>query len=252
MLFNASELRRCDIRGLDGSLGNVHDQYFDDRSWTLRYFVVDTGNWLPGRKVLVAPEAVTEVDAKDKVVSLNLTMAQVEESPETSCDLPVSRQMETALRQRFGWTEYWELSAAGMAAPPMIPPFVPEEELRGKDPSEDYDTDPNLRSVREIEGYGLSTTDDEIGKVDDLLVDGNRWSIRYIVVKTGTWLSGRKVLIAPAWCQGISWSQQLIDVALPRERIESCPEYDPDKPVTRDYETRIHQHYQRDAYWPAV
>lgn len=249
MLYHASELRRCDIRATDGSIGDVHDLYFDDRFWTLRYFVVDTGNWLPGRKVLVAPEAVVSVDTEKKAVTVELTKTEVEDAPDMSSDLPVSRQMETALRQRYGWPEYWDMAAAGVAAPPMIPPFVPEETLQGSDPKEDYDSDPNLRSVREIEGYGLSTTDDEIGKVDDLLVDGDGWVIRYMVVKTGGWLSGRNVLIAPPWCQGISWSQRVLDLALSRESIESCPEYDPAMPITREYETRIHQHYRHEAYW---
>lgn len=250
MLHHASALRQCDILAADGPIGNVHDLYFDDRFWTLRYIVVDTGKWLPGRKVLIAPEAVRGLEAAEKTLSVDLTREQIEGSPETTSDLPVSRQMETALRRRFGWPEYWDIATTGMAAPPMIPPFVPKEALQDADQEGASDDDPNLRSANEIMGYGISATDDEIGHIDDLLIDDTDWVIRYTVVETGSWLSGRKVLIAPAWCRGINWSHRLLDVALSRESIETCPEYDPDIPVTREYETEIHRHYRRNAYWP--
>ena len=44
-----------EIQASDGELGHVDDYIFDDETWTIRYLVVDTKNWLPGRKVLVAP-----------------------------------------------------------------------------------------------------------------------------------------------------------------------------------------------------
>lgn len=249
MLRKASDLRQYSIEATDGSIGSVHDHYFDDRFWTLRYIVVDTGNWLPGRKVLIAPEAIIRTDSEGKSLSLNLSKQQIENSPDIGSDLPVSRQMEIEMRQRFGWAEHQDVAAAGVVAPPLIPPFVPKAELQEVDPSIPTDSDPNLRSALEIDGYGISAKDDEIGSVDDLLIDDKEWVIRYLVIGTGIWLLGRKVLIAPRWCQGISWAHRVLDVAVPRESIETCPEYDPVMPVSREYEAVIHRHYQRDGYW---
>ena len=49
MLRGISDLRRVTIAAMDGELGSVRDLYFDDRSWTVCYLVVDTGSWLPDR-----------------------------------------------------------------------------------------------------------------------------------------------------------------------------------------------------------
>jgi hypothetical protein len=46
------------IGARDRELGKVRDFYFDDRYWIVRYIVVDTRSWLPGRKVLVSPQVV--------------------------------------------------------------------------------------------------------------------------------------------------------------------------------------------------
>ena len=57
---NASLLISKTIDALDGEIGSVHDLYFDDQTWSVRYLVVDTGKWLSGRKVLVSPEAIVK------------------------------------------------------------------------------------------------------------------------------------------------------------------------------------------------
>jgi PRC-barrel domain len=55
MLKNASAINGYAIAASDGRLGTVDDFLFDDASWMVRWLVVDTGNWLPGRKVLLPP-----------------------------------------------------------------------------------------------------------------------------------------------------------------------------------------------------
>ena len=54
-----------------------------------------------------------------------------------------------------------------------------------------------LRSMKDLEGYEIRATDGPIGHVEDFYFDDAAWVIRYLVVDTGTWLSGRKVLISP-------------------------------------------------------
>jgi uncharacterized protein YrrD len=56
-------------------------------------------------------------------------------------------------------------------------------------------------------GYKLEATDGEIGKVETFYFDDDTWTIRYMVVKTGGWLSGRKVLISPEAVLKDSWQK---------------------------------------------
>jgi uncharacterized protein YrrD len=89
MLKPASAFKGLTIAATDGDIGSVTDLYFDDLSWTIRYLVVDTGTWLPGRQVLISPLSVRQVD--DKIL-MSLTRAQVQNSPPVEADKPVNRQ----------------------------------------------------------------------------------------------------------------------------------------------------------------
>src|SRR5688572_23454620 len=87
----------------DGDIGHVKDFYFDDQNWALRYLVVDTGSWLPGRQVLLSPHSLGHIDQANKILRLNLTRKQIEESPSIDSHQPVSRQYEEEYYQYFGW-----------------------------------------------------------------------------------------------------------------------------------------------------
>lgn len=48
-LHRADNLSDYELRGIDGDIGTIKEFYFDDRHWTIRYIVANTGNWLTGR-----------------------------------------------------------------------------------------------------------------------------------------------------------------------------------------------------------
>lgn len=89
----------------------------------------------------------------------------------------------------------------------------------------------------------------EIGHVEDFIVDGEDWAIRYAVVGTRNWLPGKKVLISPRWISEVSWNWREVYTDLERSEIKSAPEWDPDAPIDCEYEIRLHEHYGRPPYW---
>ena len=93
MLRNVRHLRGYAILATDGAIGEVEDLYFDDDRWAIRYLVVDTGSWLPGRKVLISPHAIGRPDWMAQQLPVTLTKAQVEGSPDVDTRKPVSRQL---------------------------------------------------------------------------------------------------------------------------------------------------------------
>ena len=98
MLQSTKHILGYHIEAKDGSIGKVHDFFFDDRQWMIRYAVVDTARWLPGRKVLLSPEACYEADGAAQVMRVDLTRDQIKGSPDISADRPVSIQEEEKLR----------------------------------------------------------------------------------------------------------------------------------------------------------
>jgi len=107
-LSSAHEMTGYHIRVSDGEIGHVEDFIVDDETWTVRYMVVDTHNWLRGRKVLLAPTWIDSVDwAKNKVI-VDLTKGQVKNSLEYNPSAPVKRSYEARLYDYYGQPKYWK------------------------------------------------------------------------------------------------------------------------------------------------
>ena len=259
MLRSLKELRGLDIAATDGSIGDVYDFLFDDHEWTLRYVVVDTGRWLPGRKVVLSPSAIGQPDLGRKKLPVSLTRERVKEGPALEFHKPVSRQHEDEISRYYDWPRYWEIYPAGMAAAPAMPGIDPVRTIEGRPVDEaraidrrpgEIQGDPNLRSMREVDGYRIAANDDEFGHMEDLLVDDQDWRIRYLVVDTRNWLPGRKVLIAQSWVSEVDWANALVHVKLTKDEVKTSPEFDPDNEVNREYEATLFEHYKRPVYWP--
>ena len=98
-------------------------------------------------------------------------------------------------------------------------------------------------------GYRIQARDGEIGHVGDFIVDDKSWAIRYLVIDTGSWWPGKKVLLPPQWIDRVSWAEATVDVELDRDTIKFAPEWDADSPITREYEERLYGYYRRPEYW---
>ena len=245
MLIKAETLKGYKLHGTDGKIGHVKDFYFDDKHWTVRYLVADTGNWLTGKQVLISPYALRDVIGDTQEIYLNLTRAQIENSPPLDSDKPVSRQFEKSYYGYYGWPVYWSGAYMWGTYPDLVlDPAKWQESTRSRE-----NWDPNLRSTHDIEGRHIQAVDGEIGHVEDFLIDVATWAIRYLVVDTKNWWPGKKVLISPHWIEKISWSEERVFVNLTQESIKHSAEYKDDAPLTEDYERGLHRHYGRPGYW---
>ncbi len=234
MLRSLKDLEGYKITAEDGDIGKLHDFLFDNGFWTVRYVVVDTGHWLPGRKVLLRPGVLLNFNWRERSLGVGLTRKQIESSPDIDTDQPVSRQREQELHAYYGWPFYWAGPGMMPTTPPFAPPLPPPQ-------AEPKKGDPHLHSVREIIGYGVEATDGDIGKVSDFIAETETWVVRYLVIATHKWLPGREVLISPQWLVGpISWALQKVKVIMSRASIKNSPEFDPRTPVNRDYEARLY------------
>jgi hypothetical protein len=107
-LRSTDEVRGYHIATSDGELGHVEDFLIDDLSWALRYVVVDTRNWLPGRKVLIAPAWIESVNWFDEKIHTPLDSESIRNSPPFDPSQPVDRRYESVLYDYYGRPHYWE------------------------------------------------------------------------------------------------------------------------------------------------
>jgi len=106
-----------------------------------------------------------------------------------------------------------------------------------------------LRSLRKILGYEIRASDGAIGSAHDLYFDDGKWTVRYLVVDTGGWPSGRKVLISPREVGRADWTLRLLTVSLTREKVKRSPGVRSDLPVSRQEEEAIGAYYGWTPYW---
>jgi uncharacterized protein YrrD len=106
-----------------------------------------------------------------------------------------------------------------------------------------------IRNLNQLKGFTLAAADGQIGKVKDAYFDDSEWAVRYLVVDTGTWLSGRTVLISPLFIKGVDWDAGTVEVTLSREQVKDSPDVNFDKPVSRQQEeARYYSHYGAFGY----
>jgi hypothetical protein len=248
MLRSVNEILGYRLTALDQDLGTCRDFLFDDRWWTIRHVLADTGGWLTGRKVLISPVMITKVDWKTRHIFLNVTSEQIEKCPAPEEDEPVSREHERKMSRYYGIPYYWTSAGLwGQAAYPWALELGISKNWPEPD-SEAGDTGSSnfVRSLKEVTGYDIRATDGKVGHVEELIMDDKTWALRYVVVDTRNWLpGGRKVLLPLKWAGSVSWEKGAFEMDLSKADIENGPEFDPEKPVNVEYEAQVYDYYGR-------
>ncbi len=106
-LRSLREVAGYHIQGADGEIGHIADVVVDDRTWAIRYLVVDTSNWWIGKKVLLSPHWVERISWAENQIYVNLPRADIKNSPEWLPGQPVNREYEVRLYDYYGRPAYW-------------------------------------------------------------------------------------------------------------------------------------------------
>jgi hypothetical protein len=243
MLWDASVMKGYAIEAHDGRLGTVNDFLFEDATWLIRWLVVDTGHWLPGRKVLLPPSVLGRPHPQSRRFPVKLTMQQVKDSPDIDTDSPVSRQMEGRVYNYYGWDPYWAAAETQFVSPLYLSGSNAPEQSRAA--AQSKEGDPHLRSTTVVTGYYIHATDGQIGHVEDFLVEDSGWSIRYLVVDTRNWWPGERMLISPRTVREIDWADSSILLNINRHRVKGGRVYDPARMADRADEDLTVKYYRR-------
>lgn len=243
MLRRFTAIKNFALAASDGIAGKVRDLYFDDHSWTVRYVGVDTGGWLTGRQVLLAPPSFEKIDEAAELIGVQLTKKQIEDIPSIDADNPVSRQHEEDWHHYHGHPAYWLVPDAIVTGGP-VPVATPE---RGSSAPSESRGDPHLRSTGEVIGYSIHASDGDIGHVDDFIFDDEQWAIRYLVISR-SWWRGKKVILSPEWIERVGWEDNQVFVPLTAETIKAAPAWDEAQPITRTFEADLFDYYRRGRY----
>jgi hypothetical protein len=241
MLQRLHDYERLTLRATDGELGHVNDFLFDDEQWTIRYLVARTGSVF-GRKVAISPISIVQPDWVEAQLSARLTRNQIRNSPDLLAAQPIPRSAEQEHALYYGYPAHWGgPSLWGWAGSPGA--------LAGSAPV-DYTvsgvtdlTASRLHSAADLRGAHLLTNDAEIGHVDDLVIDDERWNVRYLLTDTSNWIGGQHVLVPTDRVATVDWLARHVHLELLTEQVRNAPRYDPDRPLDRTMEEALRMYY---------
>lgn len=106
-----------------------------------------------------------------------------------------------------------------------------------------------LKNAKDLEKFVVNATDGEIGEVSDLLLEDDKWTVRYLVVQTTGQPERPRVLISPVSVQKTDWPRRRVQLALTREKVMNSPSVELDKPVSRQHEREQSRYYGYPPYW---
>ncbi len=106
-----------------------------------------------------------------------------------------------------------------------------------------------LWNTSAIDSYAISASDGKIGTICDFLSDDTNWLVRWLVVDTGHWLSGRKVLLPSSALVHLDSEQKQCSIKLTMQQIKDSPDVDTERSVSRQMEIEAYDHYGYYPYW---
>lgn len=195
LVRDVSALLGAPVFATDGETGRVRDFLFDDESWQIRFLVLDAGNWLRRRDVIIPMSAVELPDWQAKTLRVRLSGSEVRSCPDIDTEKPVYRQQELAMREYFGALACWVDTEYG---PGSGPSWVKYPSPPGQDS--------HLRSVRHLIGYRVRGDEGYLGRLNGFLTDEDSWRLRY--VEAGMPGPQHRIVAVPTgWIDRISWAE---------------------------------------------
>jgi len=93
----------------------------------------------------------------------------------------------------------------------------------------------------DVEGFTVEATDGDIGKIDEATYEVGS---SYVVVDTGPWIFGRKVMLPARAIEAIDLDDHKVVVRLTKDQIKDSPELDESIDHRSDeYRSRVGSYY---------
>jgi hypothetical protein len=264
MKLTFSQLADLAIHAIDGELGRVRDVYVDGVSWKVRYIVVDTRRFVGGRRVLLSPQSVSGLNPGRRELQVDLRLAQVEAAPTLTEHVPMTRAHLSDLDSHYGWSEYWITGGPINFSFPTVNygPIgesidIPEDVRHMIEERLQRDDDGALVSFRDLCSYRIETVDDgSAGSIEDAIINYRDWTMPYLVIDTGHWISGRKVIVPASLVEAIDTGAEALTLHTSAESMVASPKFDPERldglDEARERELVAHYLRRSEAGWPGA
>ena len=247
ILQTSDTLAHSRLKAVDGEVGACEGLYFDDVRWAVRYLLVDSSEWLPGRRTLVSPVAIGEVRPRAQEILVELTRIQIGDSPLFDPGRPLSRSYEVEYFDYYRWPAYWSCEPLYRGA--QSPADTGMKSRLGETLDSMRAEGVHLHTSNELIGTSVVARDVTVGVVTNFVVDIRYWIIRYLLIEKVKPRDDWLLPVSPCWIAQINWLDRVAQFDVGAAAMDSAPTLRCASDIDRDYEARLHHHYGRTGYW---
>jgi hypothetical protein len=207
MLTSMKSIFNYSIEAKDGLIGRIKDIYFDDETWFVKFFVVETQSFFRSNKVLITAAQAKRVNHLQKTVTVDLTISNIQQAPYAFSQKPVSVQAKEKIKAYYKKSRTQNLQPDNLHSATLSPIRLNQ---------------PHLRSMREVTGYQVRSFSGPAGHLFDFLAYEEGWNIRYLIVGEGGLFNNSRVLIPPQMAQRILWEGKRIEIEATSDQLGRC------------------------------
>lgn len=206
----------------DGHERPVADVLLDDRGWSVRYVLVETGGWLHGRQLLISSAAFGAPDSREHVLPIQATLNQMEKSPPLKSHMPVTLAHERALEEYYEWPPR---EAEGSVLPESVTRQLTPDTQALQDRTVDRHTKPiageaHLWSAGALLKMKAVTRDRQKSGLDDVLLSEDLHHVAGWIVDARPWMPGGEAMLGPSAVSGVDLNDGVVSLVLERTEIE--------------------------------
>jgi len=239
MLASLMELRSYRVQGTDGDLGRIADIGFRQNEWIVRYLIVEMEEL--AREALLPASYLSRLDRGAHILSAAVRRDQLTNTDPLDRSRPIDEREERRLHDQYGWPAVYGQEEHDISP---IGGLWSEEPQAPENPDEPEFESPRLLFAGDLfEAYAVEGEDGEIGRLQDILIDDETWSIPYLVV--GAPAGEDRPLIATDYAQLIDLGTRTIYVALTRDAIAAGPVLSASAPVTPELAQSLRDYYDQ-------
>jgi hypothetical protein len=230
MMRKASEFYDKPIYAVDGEAGKLQGLLFydDDRSWKIRYLVVELGGWFKLKRMLVLPVTLASFDGA--LLKVQLTKDEICKCPDSGFCNPVNIPQKERTETLFNAARIFSGLCDGSGAA-LFPILASANDLNA-----DKIWNRHLRSSREISRYKINTDDGVAGNIEDLLIDDRFWIIRFLLVIPSEKLGKETRMVAAYLVEKLDMATGTLYLECGSDYMMRCLMFDPVSHVNVSYE----------------
>lgn len=216
----------CNIQGFSVKtwdqeiVGHIKSLYFDELTWTVRYILIETILFVDKKTAIITPVTIDKIKLDERMVVLSLKKDHIEKSPDIDGVMPLSREKELDLAERYEWPAYWEDLSASM------PDVVEELTISKESPTAERSEMENnpVRDMATILSYQVVAQRDSIGSAKDFIFDTDTWHVAFLIVYVAG-LRGQEVMLPPTAIAQVNWQEKAVYTNTQADTVKKAPEF---------------------------